>query len=92
MSKDNKLVLKRTGGFSVYIAFGSWGKPRISFNSTGIRLCLGWSAIAILFFDLESLQENNHRALEYLTKENKRLKEKLKKLILIRKLKKDESE
>ena len=48
---------KTPKGLSIIIVFGQFAKPKIQiFNkSTIFRLCLGWVALSIVKYDIESL-------------------------------------
>lgn len=65
-----KPKLKNTNGLSFYIAIGSWGKPRISWDR-GLRICLGFIAISIIGFDIENLIENADSYIVWLKKKCK---------------------
>lgn len=55
--------MKRNKGLSVYICIGKWDKISLTFNHKlkEIRLCLGFIAFAILFYDLEAEQKRFYK-------------------------------
>ena len=59
---------------SFYICFGRWATPTIMWDRKKIRLCLGFVAVGVFFFDLEVILAQLHSALmKFLHNERERL-------------------
>jgi len=50
-------------GFTVYVTVGKWSKPKLHYvpSRRSVRLCLGFIAVSIGFFDIETFIGNRHR-------------------------------
>lgn len=48
---------KTLKGLSAYVAFGAWGRPTIHRfkDVAGLRVCLGFVAVAVVRSDIEAL-------------------------------------
>jgi len=69
---EKHLKLKTSGGFTVWVAFGSYGGFNVQYRKKFyLRLCFGWCSIVFIRCDIENTIEKMQDIERHLIKELK---------------------